>query len=311
MEQSKTVAVLVTYHPSEKTIQLVQAFLKEQQAFLIVDNGSEASSVTVQLQRLVQEAQVNGHLLAAEWLPLGENKGLAAAQNVGIRRAKSLGAEGVFFFDQDSAIPDGFFQKMVEEYERLSEKERIGILAPSLFDSNLKEYGRYARLTPHGYTTVHDLKEPATVSFVVSSASFMPIEVFQEKLFIEAFFIDQVDTEWSLRLLQRGYAIVVTNRVVFSHTIGDRTVHHFLGLTIRPNHHGPLRKFYIYRNGRKTMALYGKQFPGFRRLMTFRLIHDLLGVLLYEKEKAKKLQAIWQGWQMGKKPMKEWRRYGQ
>ncbi|RLK63644.1 glycosyltransferase [Atopobacter sp. AH10] len=310
METSKTVVVLVTYQPKEKTVQLLESFIHEGQAFLLVDNGSKASAITAKLQELCQEGKRKLDLLASDWISLEENKGLAAAQNVGIRKAKELGAEGIFFFDQDSAIPDHFFKDMVLEYNRLLKNYPIGILAPNLYDSNLHQYGRYARLTPHGYETLHDIKQAESVSFVVSSASFMPIEVFEgDDLFREEFFIDQVDTEWSLRLLSRSYAIVVTNRVTFSHTIGDRTEHHFLGLTIRPNHHGALRKFYIFRNGRKTIEIYGKTFPGFKRLMTFRLIHDVLGVILYEKDKEKKISAMWKGWKMGKQALEEWKAY--
>ncbi|WP_298580193.1 hypothetical protein [uncultured Olegusella sp.] len=311
MEQSATLAIMVTYQPTCSTVRLLETFIDQGQSFVVVDNGSNATSSIADIELLCRKTKGEYKLRWAELISLNVNRGLAHAQNVGILKAVEFGAEGVFFFDQDSNLPDCFFKGMVEEYNRLSKIYPLGILAPNLYDKNLHQFGRYARLTGNSYQTVHDIEKPESVSFVVSSASFMPVSVFEQgqKLFASEFFIDQVDTEWSLRMLSEGKAIVVTNRLTFTHTIGDRSEHHFLGLTIRPNHHGPMRKFYIFRNGRRTMIDYGRRFPGFKKLMTFRLIHDALGVVLYEQQKGAKIKAMWKGWCAGKAPAKDWKNY--
>ncbi|WP_025729900.1 glycosyltransferase family 2 protein [Atopobacter phocae] len=300
MKQSETVVILVTYHPTQRTEQLIRSMSEANEEIIIVDNGSGSNDVL---------NQINAQQVTL--IRLKENKGLAYAQNEGIKEAKKQGKKGLFFFDQDSEIDQNFFNQMVDEYNRLLKDYNIGILAPNLYDRNLKEYGRYAKLTPTGYETVHTIQEATRVDFVVSSASFMPMDVFLDEegrlqRYVDEFFIDQVDTEWSLRLKRKGKDIVVTPRVIFKHTIGERTEHHLLHLTVRPNHHGPLRKFYIVRNGLKCVEWYGKEFPGFKKLMYHRLIHDLLGVIFYEDNKWIKLKAMWAGFINSNKDIREW-----
>ncbi|MDO5101987.1 MAG: glycosyltransferase family 2 protein [Lautropia sp.] len=294
-----TMVVIVTYHPEAGTLDLIDACLRQTPHVVVIDNASQAGNI---LDAIAGKP-------AIRFKALNNNQGLAAAQNEGIRQAEAAGCERVLFFDQDTQLPEGFIAQMNQVFDQLiASGERVGILGPNYFDRNTREDAHYARLTPTGFEDIM-LKEGETaeVSFIISSGSLMNVSLFKETgHFRDEFFIDQVDTEFCLRVASHGYKVFATAEAKIIHTIGNRSKHRLLFLTIKPNHHSALRKFFIFRNGVKTMMLYGERFPGFVKLMSFRLIHDLLAVLFYERQKWQKLRSIWRGITQGRKPTSQW-----
>lgn len=294
-----TMIVVVTYNPEAGTLDLLDACLRQTPHVVVIDNASRPDGIIEAI------AQKPGILFRA----LDRNHGLATAQNEGVRQAEAAGCDRVLFSDQDTQLPDGFVSSMNAEFDRLSSQgERVGILGPNYFDRNTREDAHYARLTPRGFDDIM-LKDSQTaeVSFIISSGSLMNVSLFRETgYFRDEFFIDQVDTEFCLRVASHGYRVFATPRAKIIHTIGNRTKHRLLFLTIKPNHHAARRKFFIVRNGVKTLMLYGKRFPGFRKLMIFRLIHDLLAVLFFEQDKLDKLRLMWRGLQQARRPCHEW-----
>ena len=99
-EPTGVVAVVVTYRPDvAATTVLLRALAPQVDRVVLVDNGSPPEAVDA-LRAEVGAA--GGELLA-----LGENRGIAAAQNAGLERALALGATAVLLSDQDSVpAPD-------------------------------------------------------------------------------------------------------------------------------------------------------------------------------------------------------------
>lgn len=291
--------VVVTYNPEAGTLELLDACLRQTPHVVVIDNGSRPGPV---IEAIPARPGIR-------FKAMGRNLGLATAQNEGIRQAEAAGCDRVLFFDQDTQLPDGFVSSMNTEFDRLSrEGERVGILGPNYFDRNTREDAHYARLTPRGFDDIMLTDgQTAEVSFIISSGSLMNVSLFRETgRFRDEFFIDQVDTEFCLRVASHGYKVFATPRAKIIHTIGNRTKHRLLFLTIKPNHHAARRKFFIVRNGVKTLMLYGERFPGFRKLMIFRLIHDLLAVLFFEQDKLTKLRSMWRGLLASRRPCHEW-----
>lgn len=294
-----TMVVIVTYHPEAATLELIDACLQQTPHVVVIDNGSPASEIVEAIA-----TRPGLHVKRLE-----RNRGLAAAQNEGIRHAEAAGCHRVMFFDQDTQLPDGFIARMNQVFDRLeAQGERVGILGPNYFDRNTREDAHYARLTSTGFDDIMlSDGQTAEVSFIISSGSLMNVSLFRQTgYFRDDFFIDQVDTEFCLRVASLGYRVFATAEAKIIHTIGNRTKHRLLFLTIKPNHHSARRKFFIFRNGVKSLMLYGSRFPGFRKLMIFRLIHDLLAVLCFEQEKWTKLRAVWHGLREARRPCHQW-----
>lgn len=300
-----TLVVIVTYNPDiNLLLGNVRKLMGLTTSIYISDNGSDNA---IQLVESLSRSEFNSVILKTS----DSNNGLASAQNKGMAYAIDHNYKFVCNFDQDTVVPPDFVSNMESEFEKYQDlypNDRIGMLAPNFYDFRLEEYTHFARLTDHSYQDVSaDDDEFKSVSFAVSSGSFFPVSVVAKLgLFIPEYFIDQIDTEYCLRLAKYHYSIIVTPRVVLKHTIGNREKKHLFGLTIKPNYHSRKRKYFIFRNGMRTWIDYGSLFPGFRVLMFKRFVHDFLGVLFYENDKVMKIRAMLSGLIDGRKNVNEW-----
>src|SRR5215216_2553385 len=86
------VAVIVSYNPGDEFPENVHAILEQVATVIIVDNGSESTS-------LLEKA---AELPRVEVIYNAGNLGIANALNQGFERAISEGFEYVLTFDQDS-----------------------------------------------------------------------------------------------------------------------------------------------------------------------------------------------------------------
>ena len=88
------IAIVVSYHPDLSSLEdLLDALLPQVATIMVVDNGSSVEIAAWSKHRYGNRVVV---------IPLGNNRGIAAAQNVGINWARNQGARYVVLFDQDS-----------------------------------------------------------------------------------------------------------------------------------------------------------------------------------------------------------------
>jgi rhamnosyltransferase len=178
-------------------------------------------------------------------ITLGNNSGIARAQNVGVATALSAGATVLVFFDQDSTIESGLVKSLVgavhegtaEIVSPLCVDDATGMALPSM---RVSRFGRVTWVHAAGATS------PYPVDMVISSGTVATREVFDiAGNFDEGLFIDHVDAEWCMRCRARQVPIYVIPTAVMRHSIGSRYVK--LGpLTIQV--HSPARCYYQIRN---------------------------------------------------------------
>ena len=96
-------AVIVVYNFEQRDFTLVMRQLAEQvDQLCVVDNSAKNSeSFFSQFPHTV-------------YLPLHENKGIAYAQNAGIKRLIEEGTDYILFSDQDSLIPQGAVKRLID-----------------------------------------------------------------------------------------------------------------------------------------------------------------------------------------------------
>lgn len=281
--------MIVSYNPDSNLTDLIQNILNQSSAVILVDNGSNKDN-----QAVLDQFFDHKH---CHFIKLDSNYGLGRAQNIGIEKAKELNFENIIFFDQDSQIDDHFIQTMLNCYENCF-NEKIGLLGSNYYDYKTGLYAKFAQLKTFGFKSVVFGKSAQSIhedsSFALSSGSLIPVKIFNEVgNFRESFFIDNIDTEFCLRVQKYGYKVKICTNSFLKHSVGHRTVHRLFGLlTIKPNHHSAFRKYTITRNGIKTILDYLPYKPSFATLMLFRLFHDVLGIIFYENQKLKKLNAM-------------------
>ncbi|SEJ10865.1 rhamnosyltransferase [Paraburkholderia tropica] len=183
-----------------------------------------------------------------EYVPNGENVGIATALNQGVEYLKRAGAEMALLFDQDSEPSDTLLAGLPAEIARANERgERVALVGPAYDDPRLRgtapfvrfRYWKLERLVPQG-------SEPMDVDFLITSGSCINLRFWSEVgPMDDALFIDFVDLEWCVRAKQKGYHILGLPWLRMSHELGGEPVRIF-GRAYPM--HGPLRHYYQFRN---------------------------------------------------------------
>ncbi|WP_207431161.1 glycosyltransferase [Sabulibacter ruber] len=209
------------------------------------------------------------------------NQGLAAALNKGASLALEDGFQWLLTMDQDSRAHKDMLpimrKALVEETY-----SPVGILAPFQLDKDNQH---------------QVVKEKVQrVKAVMTSGNLLNLEAFSRVgPFRAEFFIDYLDYEFCLRLKMHGYSILRVNKAILFHNVGDITLNYFLGVRITASNHSPLRRYYITRNRLQVMNIYKKQFPSYVKRDLFNMLKDVVRIMLFEKEKLKKLLYIGYG----------------
>jgi rhamnosyltransferase len=232
---------------------------------------------------------------------LGENVGLASALNLGVELAAARNFENVFLFDQDSSPPEGYIAKMLEFKHNVEENgKNWAFYVPNFYDRNSNTFAKFPTLSRFSFR--HASCENSAyfkrgyVCIAITSGTLLACSrFFQIGSFRDDYFIDFIDNEYCLRAAKLGLEIAVNCGVVLNHAIGKRETHRFWGLTLKPNHHLPIRRYYIARNGLKTAMEYFGNYPSYLPLVVARMIHEFFSILLYEAEKARKVRALFWG----------------
>ena len=198
MVQPKTIAIVVTYNPERERLKQALAALAPQVAkILIVDNGS--TEPISGLRHAVSETEI-------EVIPLGDNRGIATAQNVGIERARAEGADYVALFDQDSIAPADLIAVLMSFAEaKRAQGEAIAAIGPNFRDLRLNKEARLLR-TIGRHTKTQSRADGAVVpvDHLIASGSLIPMEALdQVGLMRDELFIDYVDIEWCMRAEHR------------------------------------------------------------------------------------------------------------
>lgn len=225
-------AIIVTYNcDSDRVIKLISQLQRQNANAIVIDNSD------------IKNNELEVH---ADWYCwLGGNKGIAAAQNIGITYGLNTGYQYFIFFDQDSAISDSF---LITLYSH-AKNEGYEVCAPVFFDeekgfeyaiTDIKKNGRRIKIRSAG------TKESFTSSTVISSGTLVNKDVFEKVgLMDETLFIDYVDTEWCLRCFSKGILVHIIPQARMLHSIGDKSLQ-ISKFTIPV--HSAIRRYYRVRN---------------------------------------------------------------
>lgn len=229
------------------------AIRRECAKVFVIDNGSGDASLRM-LRLAAKEARVR-------LVELGENTGIAHAQNVGLERAFTAGAEGVLLFDHDSVPTAGYAQAMRSAYTGL--RARLGspvILGGRVFDVNKREYARHPVYTRFGFSrrTVGPGKILGPALMVIASGSYVSREIYERVGGMrEDFFIDYVDWEFCLRAKEQGgFQTYITGDAVLEHARGVRSGRRVFGFVVHPPGYSAFRYGYIFRNRARMLREY-------------------------------------------------------
>lgn len=280
--------VIVLYDPPADLEDMITCVSAQCGQLVLVNNGLNDNKQT-EIEELVAKNN------AIEMVANPQNN-LAKAHNLGIRYAKEHGYSYVLLLDEDSKPAETMVSTMLEAYESLENNEAIGLIAPLMEDSNSNTPTRY--ITPWlmlGFKTLkpHEHHLLRHVMTVVTSGSLIPVQVLDSVGWMdESYVIDYIDKEFCLRLISRGYETIVVTTAKLSHSIGRRTDHEVMGMTVSSTNHSASRRHTIYRNRLRTIARYAFAVPSFVVYDLLGMGYDLLRIVLFEQSKGEKLKAM-------------------
>ncbi|MGC1869511.1 MAG: glycosyltransferase family 2 protein [Acidobacteriaceae bacterium] len=236
-------AVVVLYNPEIRLLdRLLRSVIGQVERIFVIDNTSDS---TVDFGSFFHQ-----YTERISYLALGENKGVATAQNIGIRESIKAGCSHVLFLDQDSSLPPDMVKQLLDaEVELVNAGKRIAAVGPLFVD---EKTGRSSRATRHDSVLIHRIlldrnsRVPVETDYLIASGSLIRCEVLADiGMMRDELFIDWVDVEWGLRAKRHGYRCYVVPTATMTHSIGDK-IGTLWGFKIRL--HSDVRHYYMVRN---------------------------------------------------------------
>lgn len=243
------------------------------QGMVVVDNGSNLEELS-SLRKAATE-------LGFQLIENGENLGVAEALNRGVKWAKEQGFPWVILFDQDSKITEGFLGAMLGTWESHPHREKIASLHPRYVEPGFDGDPRIKRAADGG-------------PFVsITSGALMPAWIFDRiGYFVSEYFMDEVDTEYCLRIRAAGYAVMDSREAVLLHWVGSPTTASLLEFRVRPTNQNAIRRYYISRNRIATYRKYFSIFPAWVLGTAYAAVRETAKALIVEEDRARKFRNV-------------------
>lgn len=272
--------VLVTYNPDLELLKLVLDSITPQvRTTYIIDNGSQLSNDLINLS--ADNIKV---------LLLNDNKGIAFAQNIGIKESIKDQSDFILISDQDTIYPSDFVGKMLAG----NHPDNLAAICPLFHDVNqgninegfiLKSKFGFERFYPE--SGVYQIFQAIASGCILNAATIEEIGLMDEGLFI-----DWVDLEWCWRANSKGYTVLGNADVIITHQLGDGAVNlGFRDVSLR----SPIRHYYITRNA-FHLALRCKSLGNINQiLLFFKSFRYLFGFPILSKPRLKHLKYVTKG----------------
>ena len=264
----KIAGIVTLYNPTDKDIKNINSYIKDIDRLYVVDNTEGKDN----RDRIPKNDKI-------KYIFKNENIGVASAMNLGAELALTEGYKWLLTMDQDTTFKKGVIAKL-KEVITTKDMKKVGIVTPwhntKLIDKKPSEE----------FDDPHD---------VMTSGNVVNLDIWKKiGGYKDWFFIDGIDIEYCMNLHKNGYKIIRVNSVEIDHNLGDIFYKNIRGRLFLCTNHVPIRRYYIMRNYHYIKDMYEKDDPGYcYSLISQR--HNMIGVILFEKDKIKKIRMYIRG----------------
>ena len=270
----KIAGIVTLYNPTDKDISNINTYLKDIDRLYIVDNTEGKDNK----DRIPKSKKI-------EYIFKNENLGVATAMNMGAEKALEEGYKWLLTMDQDTTFKKGVMDKMKEVILK-EDTSKVGIVTP-WHHTRLKD-----KKPETEYDDPHD---------VMTSGNLVNLDIWKKiGGYKDWLFIDGIDIEYCMNLHKQGYKILRINTIEIDHSLGDIFYRSIRGRLFLCTNHAPIRRYYIMRNYQYIKDMYVKDDPGYCYALAGQR-HNMIGVLLFEKQKIKKIRMYIRGYKDYKK----------
>lgn len=260
----RLLGIVILFHPSREVLENIDSYISGVDTLLVWSNS-------ILSKEFLQDLKTRPVLLLGNQ----QNEGIGKALNEAVGYALNQDYTHLLTMDQDSSFEESAFLTYREEIN-LNKDSNIGCFTPN-----------------HGWNTIDP--KTGTIKSTITSGSVYPVRIFHKTgLFRSDFFIDGIDTEFSLRLRNQGYSIHCVDSVRMNHHLGNSTQFHIGRFKFSSINYPPLRTYYILRNHTLIRKMYKeyREEKGFYKFFVFR---RFIQIILLESDKRAKLKAMFWG----------------
>ncbi len=251
--------ILVNYNGSDDTIECISSLarcVKQDFFIVVVDNSSTDTSV-----KKLKEAQ---SIYKFELLVALDNKGFSAGNNIGIMYALEQKAEYILLLNNDTIVSPDFLDYLLEGFK---EFPNCGATIGKILYENQRNKIWYAggalnhktARTEHfnyGKDNLNKNEALVKVTFATGCCLCLSSEsVNKVGLLCEDYFLYEEDTDYSLRLTERGYDIIYVPKAIIYHKVSASV-----------GECSPMAQYYITRN---KYTLIRKHFMGINKVTAY------------------------------------------
>jgi rhamnosyltransferase len=286
-------AIVVLFHPSQGEVErLLSSLIGQVNTVFAIDNTPGSTSIGPPFLEAFGET--------VSYVPLGENRGIAEAQNIGIELSMKGGYSHVLLLDQDSLLALDMVNKLLAAEEKLLNRgEKIAAMTPQIIDERTGARPcavRYRWLGAQKVFRDANATEPVQTDNFIASGSLIRTSALQILGTMRSeLFIEHVDTEWAFRGQSAGYYSYCVPNAILMHNFGDAAMKLF-GKAIFL--YSDLRQYYKLRNGVYLVRLKTMGWR-WRAYMLTRIPYQfvLYSILSKNRLRASRflLKAIWHG----------------
>lgn len=245
-------AVIVSYYPDIQVLnKTLNSLYSHVDKIHIIDNTPDKAEILNKFQ--------NDKI---DIIYLMENKGIAYAQNIGIKKSIEEEADYIILSDQDTVYPDNYVSEMLKCFN----DEKVAASGPLFIDSHTGKKQFFIVDGSYRFKKIYPTSHKHEVLQLIASGTMIKTTVLKDTgLMREDLFIDWVDMEWCWRAVKKGYKIIGNADVVILHQHGTDAVEVFSkNITLKT----PLRYYYAIRNG-IYLALYSDLLNPYLRFLLF------------------------------------------
>lgn len=232
----RVAAVISAFNPPSDLVEKVQRLAAQVERVIVVDDGSPAADPAV-----YEALEAAGAVV----LKQGENSGIAAALNAGIRYAADSSPDFYLTLDQDSELDPGYVALALEAFDKATAQGvPVGMVCAESHNQLPVMLQKAGVEHPEAF-------DPMQSGTLIPAATFDAAGLLEEDLFI-----DCVDSEFTARIRDLGLKAIVAPGCNITHAVGEArpmrlgTWHVTVGGQKRFVHsHAPFRVYYITRNG--------------------------------------------------------------
>lgn len=266
----RAAAVITAYRPDSSLPEAVRSVLGQVQQVVVVDDGSPSGG------DVLGECEAMG----ATVLRHGDNRGIGAALNTGIRAARSADPTltHVLTMDQDSTLPVGYVETLVlAEQAATRSGVRVGMTSPG-------DITTVRRRRSDGREDFLAGGEPIQSGLLLPVATLDAVGDFDESLVI-----DGVDSDYWLRAVDAGLDAVVAPGVSLTHRLGQPVVlasGRELPFVVASR----FRYYYQWRNLVVLVRRHGRRHPGWAAGAVVRALRHLVLVTVFAAGRVPRLR---------------------